>query len=377
MSTFTKIQQTEELLVPISSPKESFFAHREEIVDAIESVLESGWYILGKQVERFEQTFAGYLGAKECIGVGNGTDALALALKGVGVEAGDEVITVSHSAVATVAAIEQIGAVPVFCDIEETTRCLDPTLLSVLVTPKTKAVVPVHIYGHPARLAEILEVAKRHRLFVVEDCAQAHGAEYDGKKVGTFGDAAAFSFYPTKNLGALGDGGAVVTNSPQIGEKVRLFRQYGWKERYVSIVPGVNSRLDELQAAILLVKLSSLDEDNKRRREIAACYKEALLETKIKPPTIADRVLHAMHLYVIEHQKRELLQEHLRTAGIQTALHYPLPIHLQPAYLQRKTDNRGLPVTETLYKNILSLPMYPELSGEQVEHVCAALRSFK
>jgi len=359
--------------IPVANPKAQFHSYEEQILEAIHSVLSKGWYILGEEVKNFEKEFVDFLGIQFCVGVANGTDAIALALKAVGVAAGDEVITVSHSAVATVAAIEQIGAVPVFADIEATTRCIDPDKIYSMISRKTKAVVPVHIYGQPAPMDNILAIAHRHGLKVVEDCAQAHGAEINGRKVGAFGDAAAFSFYPTKNLGALGDGGAVVTSSSEIAEKVNWLRQYGWKERYISSIPGVNSRLDEVQAAILRVKLPHLAKDNVRRREIAERYRVAIDGVRIIPPAKVEETLHAMHLFVVECEKREFLHRFLEESGIGSALHYPQAIHQQPAYTGRIRGGDGLLCTENLYKRILSLPMYPELTDHQVEMICSAL----
>ena len=361
-------------LIPVANPAAQWQAYEPALRAGIERFLASGRYILGPEVEAFETEFAAFVGANFCVGVGNGTDAVALGLRAVGVSPGDEVITVSHSAVATVAAIEQIGAVPVFADIDSRSRCLDPAQIEALVSPKTKAIVPVHIYGQPAAIDEITSIATNLGLKVIEDCAQAHGAELHGRKVGTWGDAAAFSFYPTKNLGALGDGGAVVTSSRETAERLRSLREYGWKERYISSTAGVNSRLDELQAAILRAKLPSLAADNARRREIAAAYCGAIDGVNIVPPASIPDTLHAMHLFVVECARRDDLQDFLRSAGVGTALHYPEPVHLQPAYAGRIRGGDRLPKTEALYRRILTLPMYPELSDEQVETICAALR---
>lgn len=360
--------------IPVADPHAQFLAHEDGIRAAIDRVLNSGRYILGDEVRLFEEEFASFLGARYCIGVASGTDALALALRSVGVESGDEVITVSHTAVATVAAIEQIGAIPVFGDIDPETRCLAPTALDACVTQKTKALVPVHIYGQPAPMHELMATAKQYGLKLVEDCAQAHGASIHGQKVGTFGDAAAFSFYPTKNLGAIGDGGAVVTNTPQVKETCKWLREYGWRERYISSFAGINSRLDEIQAAIIRVKLPRLEKDNSRRREIARRYSAALAgKSGVCVPAEISGTVHAMHLYVLEYPDRETLRKVLSDEGIGTALHYPQPVHLQPAYAGRIRGGDLLPETESLYRRILSLPMYPELSDEQVGRVCAAL----
>jgi dTDP-4-amino-4,6-dideoxygalactose transaminase len=364
--------------IPVADPHSQFMVYEKEIRAAIDRVLRSGRYVLGNEVGLFESEFADFLGASYCIGVASGTDALALALRAVGVERGDEVITVSHTAVATVAAIEQIGAIPVFGDIDPVTRCLAPSMLDRCVTQKTKAVIPVHIYGQPAPMKELLAAVKMHNLKLVEDCAQAHGASIGGQKVGTFGDAAAFSFYPTKNLGAIGDGGAVVTNSLSVNETCRWLREYGWRERYISFFAGINSRLDEIQAAILRVKLPRLEKDNSRRREIAGRYSAALAgKPGVSIPAEISGTLHAMHLYVLEHPDREALRGYLLEEGIGTALHYPQPVHLQPAYAGRIRGGDLLPVTESLYRKILSLPMFPELSDEQVDRVCAVLSNWQ
>ena len=360
--------------IPVADPHAQFLAHEAGIRAAIDRVLRSGRYILGDEVRLFEEDFAAFLGARYCIGVASGTDALALALRSVGVESGDEVITVSHTAVATVAAIEHIGAIPVFVDIDHVTRCLAPSMLDICITPKTKAIVPVHVYGQPAPMKVLIAAAKQHNLKLVEDCAQAHGASINGQIVGTFGDAAAFSFYPTKNLGAIGDGGAVVTNSSVVNETCRWLREYGWRERYISSFAGINSRLDEIQAAILRVKLPLLEKENSRRREIAQRYSAALADTPgVTVPAEIAGTVHAMHLYVLEHPEREALGKVLLEDGIGTAFHYPQPVHLQPAYVGRIRGGDSLPVTESLCQRILSLPMYPQLSDEQVDRVCAVL----
>ncbi len=363
-------------IIPVANPGAQFTHYEAEIREAVARVLASGSYILGDEVAGFEKEFATFHGVKCCVGVANGTDALAIALKAVGVGPGDEVITVSHSAVATVAAIEQIGAVPVFSDIHPLTRCIDADAIPGLATDRTKALVPVHIYGQPAPMREIVSLAKRLGLKIVEDCAQAHGAELDGVKVGCFGDAAAFSFYPTKNLGAIGDGGAIITKSEEIGARACALREYGWEKRFVSSFSGFNSRLDELQAAILRVKLPHLQDDNARRRKTAQSYNDSIRDERILPPPQIAGALHSMHLYVVECEERDELKEFLHRRGIGTGIHYPYAIHQQPAYKGRIRGCDRLPVTESLYRNILSLPMYPELTPEQVGRVCRALEEW-
>jgi dTDP-4-amino-4,6-dideoxygalactose transaminase len=362
-----------------SDPKANYLAHKREIDEAIAGTLDSGWYILGQQVSAFEQEFAGYLGARHCVGVANGTDALHLALRACGIGAGDVVVTVAHTAVATVAAIEMAGAEPLLVDIDPASFTISPEAIEDAIKTwrgegKVKAITPVHLYGHPANMQAVLEIARRYELKVIEDCAQAHGATINGAQVGTFGDAAGFSFYPTKNLGALGDGGAVVTNDPEVAERARLLREYGWRERYVSEVAGFNSRLDELQAAVLRVKLKYLDEENARRRAIARIYDERLASTPLHLPQCGGVVEHAYHQYAVRSDERDKLRERLREQGIGALIHYPVPVHLQPAYRNRApVHRRTLPETEQAAQQVLSLPMYPHLTAEQVGRVCEAI----
>lgn len=359
-------------MIPVANPQAQVIALRAEIDAAIARFLDGAVYILGPEVAAFEQEFAAYIGAPFASGVANGTDAVRLALMAVGIGPGDEVITVSHSAVATVSAIVEAGAVPVMVDIDPQTYCIDIAAIKAAITPKTRAIVPVHIYGHPADMPAIMLLARQFNLKVVEDCAQAHGAAIAGQKVGTFGDAAAFSFYPTKNLGALGDGGAVVCQEAVVNERVQYLRQYGWKKRYISDCHGINSRLDELQAAILRVKLKYLEAGNQRRRDIASRYSAALKHSGVITPHLSAEIVHAMHLYVVQSKNRSALAEYLKDQGIATALHYPAAIHQQAAY-RLETP---LQQTEHLYKNLLSLPMFPELSDQQVEHICLALQAW-
>jgi dTDP-4-amino-4,6-dideoxygalactose transaminase len=373
-----------------SDPKANYLAHSREIDDAIRRTLDSGRYILGEQTNEFECEFAAYLGAKSCVGVANGTDALHLALRAVGVGAGDMVITVAHTAVATVASVEMAGASPLLVDIDPATFTISPGAVEDAVRycpdrSRIKAILPVHLYGRPADMGAICDIARRYDLKVVEDCAQAHGAAIEavgegrgrsmaGGKVGVFGNAAAFSFYPTKNLGALGDGGAVVTNDAEVAGRVRLLREYGWRDRYVSDVAGFNSRLDELQAAVLRVKLKYLDEENARRKEVARIYDDRLASASLRLPERPGGVESVYHQYVARCDGRESLREYLREHGVGTLVHYPVPVHLQPAYRNRVTAHRGaLPVTELAARQVLSLPMHPQLSDAQVERVCEAI----
>lgn len=365
-------------LVPQSDPKASYLAHQREIDDAIRQTLCSGWYILGQQVAAFEQEFAAFVGAKHCIGVANGTDALVLAMRACGIGAGDAVITVSHTAVATVAAIELAGAEPLLVDIDPATFTISPQAIEDAIKThrgpaKLKAIIAVHLYGHPAEMDAIRELARRYDLRVIEDCAQAHGAKIDDNRVGSIGDIAAFSFYPTKNLGALGDGGAVVTNDDELAERLRLLREYGWRERYVSEIAGMNSRLDELQAAVLRVKLKSLDEENERRRQIALRYDELLAGSSLQLPEVCSSVSHVYHQYVVRSDERDALKERLRAKGIGTLIHYPVPVHQQPAYQNRMA--LALPETERAAREVLSLPMFPQLTEGQVAQVISAINS--
>jgi dTDP-4-amino-4,6-dideoxygalactose transaminase len=347
-----------------------------ELDEAVRRVLHSGWYILGPEVEQFEQEFATYCGVPYAVGVASGTDALHLALRALDVGAGGEVITVAHTAVATVAAIEMCGACPVFVDVDSTTYTLDPNQLARAITGRTRAIIPVHLYGHPADMAPILEVARQHNLYVIEDCAQAHGARYRGQPVGSWSDLAAFSFYPTKNLGALGDGGAIVTRNPDLVARLRELRQYGWRERYVSDYPGFNSRLDELQAAILRVKLGYLDEWNAARRRLAGLYSRLLADTPLSLPVERPDHQHVYHLYVVQTRQRAALQAFLKKEGIGTAIHYPIAIHRQPAYTRLGYAPGSLPATEQLADQVLSLPLYPQLTETELQAVVQAVVSF-
>ena len=368
------------LIVPQSDPKASYLAHQREIDEAIKQTLDSGWYILGKQVEAFEREFAAFIGVGHCVGVANGTDAIVLALRACGIGAGDVVLTVSHTAVATVAAIELAGAEPLLVDIEPATFTISPQSIEDAIKSyqgkaRLKAIIAVHLYGHPAEMAAILELARRYDLKVVEDCAQAHGASIKegigDRRAGSIGDIAAFSFYPTKNLGALGDGGAVATNDAALAERLRLLREYGWRERYVSEIAGMNSRLDELQAALLRVKLKYLDAENARRRQIAAAYDEALKTSGLVLPKRIGDISHVYHQYVVRSRERDALKNRLRERGIGTLIHYPVPVHQQPAYWH--LVNAALPETESAAREVLSLPMFPQLTDEQVEQVCQAI----
>jgi dTDP-4-amino-4,6-dideoxygalactose transaminase len=362
-------------VIRCGNPRAQYEAHRVAIEDAIRRVLESGRYILGEEVAAFEREFASYIGVRYAVGVGSGTEALRLALVARGIGEGDEVITVAHTAVATVAAIELAGATPVLVDIEPGYFTLDPGRIEAAITPRTVAIIPVHIYGQPAELEAIISIAERHGLRVIEDCAQAHGATFRGRRVGAWGDLGCFSFYPTKNLGAIGDAGAITTDDPGLADRVRYLREYGWVERNVSSVPGCNSRLDELQAAILRVKLQFLDEDNNRRREIATLYDELLADSDLILPRRRADGTHVFHLYVVRSAARDELLVRLRGNSIEPAIHYPLPVHSQPAYRGRLAAH-DLANTERVAREILSLPIYPELTNAEVEKVAAACERY-
>lgn len=364
-------------MIICSNPMAQYLSHKDEINAAIQDVLAKGRYILGNEVKAFEAEFAAYIGCSFGVGVGSGTDAIHLALRACGVKPGDEVITVAHTAVATVTAIEQSGATPVFVDIDPETYTLDPDALPAALSPQTKAIVPVHLYGQPVELEPILAFARKHGLRVIEDCAQAHGAFYHGGRVGSWGDAGCFSFYPTKNLGALGDGGLIVTKDPDLASRVSLLREYGWAERFISQVPGFNSRLDELQAAVLRVKLKYLDEDNSRRQRLAKVYTDGFEFASFNVPKLKSACTHTFHLYVIRHSSRDRLQNWLQDRGIGALVHYPQPIHRQPAYHRRVKCADLLPETERAAREVLSLPIYPELTKGEAQYVINSALSFK
>ena len=367
--------------LPPTDPKANYLAHKQEIDQAIHCVLDSGWYILGQEVAAFEQEFADYLGVSQAVGVGNGTDALEIALRACGVGVGDAVITVSHTVVATVAAIELVGAMPVLVDIDPITFTLDPNLLEDTIKEhqgsRIKAIIPVHLYGHPADMSAIMEIARRHDLYVVEDCAQSHGAAIKGRKTGTWGHLAAFSFYPTKNLGALGDGGAVVTDDQELAQKLRFLREYGWKQRYISDIVGMNTRLDEIQAAVLRVKLRYLDAENAQRRQLAEVYNSRLGDTPLILPEVSKDVDSVYHQYVVESAQRDALKDFLKNNSVGTLIHYPIPVHRQPAYQNRVgVGSGGLQKTEDVVSKILSLPMYPQMISDQAQQVADLIASW-
>ena len=364
-------------MIPFSDPSASYQAHKNEIDHAIQRVLDSGWFVLGKEVKAFEIEFAAFH-KKDffSVGVANGTDAIALCLKSLGLGKDDEVITTSHTAVATVTGIEQANCTPVFADIDPTSRCIDPISIEERITSKTQAIMPVHIYGQPCDMNAICGIAQKHGLEVIEDCSQAHGAEINGQKVGTFGSLAAYSCYPTKNLGGTGDGGIILSKSKELYEHLKALRQYGWNEHRESINIGVNSRLDEIQAAILRVKLKYLSLSNKKRLNIANKYNESLGRLPIKLPSIHENQLHAMHLYVIECDRRDELLSYLRAKGVGASLHYPLAVHQHAAYKSRVMGYNDLQHTEQFYKKHLTLPMFPQLPDDCINLVIRTVNEF-
>jgi len=383
-------------MTPFLDLRAQYTAIQPEVDAAIASVFAAGRFILGEQVAAFEQEFAAYCGARHGVGVGSGTEAIHLALLACGIGVGDEVITVPNTAVATVAAIEQTGARPVFVDVDFQRRTLDPQLLEAAITPRTRAILPVHLYGLPADLNPILVIARAHGLRVIEDCAQAHGALYhgrrtasrrphgrdrggeprSGRRVGSLGDVGCFSFYPTKNLGAYGDGGFITTNDDALAERLRLLRTYGWRERDHSVIKGLNSRLDELQAAVLRVKLGHLDAWNAQRRNLAALYSESLCDSGVSIPAEPPGVQSVYHLYVIATPRRDALRAHLKARGIETLVHYPAPIHLQEAYAGMGHAAGSFPNAERLAREVLSLPLYPEMDEQVVGTIAAAINEF-
>lgn len=364
-------------MISFTNLKLQYDSMRDEINRAINRVLSSGWYILGEEVNAFEKEFADYIGVKYGVGVSSGTEAIYLALLACGIGKGDEVITVAHTAVATVAAIEMAGARPVFVDIEPRSCSIDPQSIEAVINSQTKAIIPVHLYGHPAQIQDIQNIANRFNLRLIEDCAQAHGAAFKGQRVGSFGDIGCFSFYPTKNLGAYGDGGIVVTDDSYIFNRLLLIRQYGWEKRYESSIKGINSRLDELQAAILRVKLRYLDKWNESRSGLAHLYSEGLRDCSTQIVMPIEDSSSAYHLFVIFNENRDELQVHLKKNKIETIVHYPVPIHLQKAYMNLGYSEGSLPITEDVAKRILSLPLYPELRKGEVESVVANIKSFE
>ena len=349
---------------------------RVELDAALGRVLASGRYVLGPEGESFESEFATFVGTGDGVGVGNGLDAIELALRALGVRAGDEVIVPSNTYIATWLAVTRVGALVVPVEPDPETYNLDPWRVKAAITSRTRAIVAVHLYGQPADMDPLLEIARTRGIKVVEDAAQAHGATYKSRPAGSLGDAAAWSFYPAKNLGALGDGGAVTTNDPEVADRVRVLRNYGSRTKYINEIRGVNSRLDELQAAVLRVKLPLLDEWNQRRRRVAARYLDGLRGTALRLPATPPGVDPVWHLFVIRSGARDRLQEHLTRNGVQTLIHYPIPPHRQVAYADLGYQVGAFPIAERIHRECLSLPIGPHLTDTQVGSVIDAVRSF-
>lgn len=355
--------------IPLVDLKAQYLSLKKEIDEAVKKVINSSAFIMGEELKLFEEEFARFCGSKYTIGVASGTAALHLSLKALGVKVGDEVITTPQTFIATAEAISNCGAKPVFVDIDEKTYNIDPGKIEKAITKRTRAIIPVHLYGHPAAISKIMAMAKKYRLKVIEDCAQAHGAEYKGKKVGSFGDTGCFSFFPAKSLGGYGDGGMVTTNKVKLAKMIRLLRDHGRIDKYKSTVVGFGERLDNLQAAILRVKLRHLNKWINKRRQIVYLYNQFLSGPKIITPHEAKNVKTAYYVYTIRVKNRDRLREKLKSEGIATGIYYSIPLHLQPAYKFLSYRRDDFPITEKIAKSILSLPLYPELSKENVEKI--------
>lgn len=354
-------------MIKFADPSAQYRSYKKRIDAAINRVLESEKYILGEEVEKLEDEFARYIGTSNAIGVANGTDAIEISLRALEIGVGDEVITVSHTAVATVAAIEAAGAKPVLVDVDPRFFTLDPKKLSEVLSKKTKAIILVHLYGNSGDIEGTSAFCKKNNLYLIEDVSQAHGAKWKDRRLGSIGEIGCFSCFPTKNLGAIGDAGLITTNNEEIAKKIFMLREYGWKER-VSQITGRNSRLDEIQAAILRIKLEYLDEDNKKRKILAQEY-DSILSSNIVTPEVRKQTSHVYHLYVVQLDQRDRVLDYLKQQNIIAGIHYPLAVHQQPAYLNRLKTSKTLVITENLTKDIISLPIYPELPLSKVEQV--------
>jgi len=375
--------------IPQSDPGAAYRACADQVHDAFSRVLAGGRFVLGPEVDAFETEFGAYCGVRHAVALASGTDAIVIALRALGLGPRDAVFTVSHTAVATVAAIRTVGALPILIDVDERTQVMDPGLLRDTLKRtarggllpagiRPRAILPVHLYGHPAELSALVSLAQEFGLDLIEDCAQAHGAEFDGRRAGSFGRIGTFSFYPTKNLGALGDGGGLVTDDSALAERARLLRQYGWRTRYVSEIEGTNSRLDELQAALLRIRLGRLDVENEARRAIAAQYDHGIRNPSVLLPVTLPHIRHVYHQYVVRTTERAAFRAHLARSGIGTLVHYPMPIHRQPAYSGGTVlVPSALDVTERLAREVTSLPMYPFLTPEQVARVADAVNAWR
>ncbi len=361
-------------MILVSNPIEQFKSHKKNIVDSIKKTLDSGIYILGQNVSKFEKNFAKYIGTKYAVGVANGTDGIELALRSLDIGVGDEVITVSHTAMATISAIVSTGAKPVFVDIEDEFFGIDHNLICRAITRKTKAIICVHIYGQSVNLNEIVKISKKNKIHLIEDVSQAHGARFEKKRLGSIGIIGCFSLYPTKNLGAVGDAGIVTTNNSKIAKKITMMREYGWKNKFKSLMHGRNSRLDELQAGILVEKLKTLDKDNLKRLKIASVYNKTITSRHVITPKKRSKSSHVYHLYVIQCKKRDKLLAYLKKNKIFAGIHYPVPIHKQKIYKNKKLIH--LKNTEIVAKNILSLPIYPELKTSDAIKISKLINKF-
>jgi dTDP-4-amino-4,6-dideoxygalactose transaminase len=362
-------------MIPFLDLKAPYLELKQELDEAIARVVSSGWFIGGPEVDQFEAEYATYCGATHAVGVANGLDALHLALRAMDVGPGDEVIVPSNTYIATWLAVSQCGATPIPVEPDAKTFNIDPTMIEAAITPRTRVILPVHLYGQPADMDPILAIARKHGLRVLEDGAQAHGARYKGRRIGSHGDAVTWSFYPGKNLGAMGDGGAVTTNDPQIADRIRVLRNYGSRIKYVNEVQGYNSRLDPLQAAILSVKLSHLEEWNARRIVVAKFYQKSLMESGLMQPQVPDWAEPAWHLYVVQHPRRDELQQFLTDAGVGTLIHYPISPHKQQAYALQNWALNTFPLANEMANQTLSLPMGPHMSTEQMHKVVSTIAS--
>lgn len=365
----SSIEPVTERPIPLMDIVAQYRSIQNEIDEAIRQVLEAGQFILGPNVAALEQEIAGYLGVKRGVGVGSGTDALLLAMRAMEIGVGDEVIVPSYTFFATAGAVLLAGATPVCVDVEPQNYTIDVAQITSRITPKTKAIIPVHLYGHPADMTAVMEIARAHGLKVIEDNAQAFGAEHRGRKTGSIGDVACLSFFPSKNLGGFGDGGMVVTNDDDVADRIRMLRTHGWQKKYFPQMVGYNSRLDELQAAILRVKLPHLDDWNRRRRYLAGKYDERFAGTVVRAPSQAADALHAYHLYVVEVNDRPRVQQQLREEGIPTAVYYPQPLHLSAPLKKYGYRAGDFPVSEAASERTLSIPFYPEMTEEQLNTV--------
>lgn len=365
------------VIVPFLDLKAAYLELRDELDVAYRRVMESGWFILGEEVEAFEREFADYCGVKHCIGVGNGLEALHLILRGCGFGVGDEVIVPANTYIATWLAVSYSGATPIPVEPDLRTYNIDPTLIEAAITPRTRAILPVHLYGQPADMDPILLLARQYGLKVIEDAAQAHGARYKGRRAGSLGDAAGFSFYPSKNLGAMGDAGVIVTNDDGLADRVRMLRNYGSRVKYYNEIKGFNSRLDPLQAALLRVKLRYLDDWNQRRKFVAEQYMESLTDiSDLTLPDVPEWAEPVWHLFVVRHPQRDALQEHLTQAGVDTLIHYPVPPHLSGAYSDHSWRSGDFPLTEQLARTVLSIPMGPHLTAIQSQQFIETIHYF-